>query len=245
MIARLVPLLLLAACCFAAPVTAQDSLLYQSSTLEVERLAPGTYLHRSYLSTEDFGKVACNGVIFTDGPAAVVFDTPPDTATSRELLDFLERELRLSVTAVVPTHFHADCLGGLPEFHRRHIPSYATQSTIDLAASHEHPVPQTAFDSLLTLPVGAVSVSVYFPGAGHTPDNVIAYFPSDRILFGGCLVKALGAKKGNLDDADVNSWSASIARSMQQYPGAERIVPGHGATGDRSLLEYTERLFSR
>ncbi len=245
MIARISHLLLLAAWLIAAPVAAQDSLLYKSPTLEVEQLAPGTFLHRSYLRTQDYGKVACNGVVFTDGPAAVVFDTPADTAAARELLDVLEGKLRLTVTAVVPTHFHLDCLGGLPEFHRRRIPSYATQATIDLAIAHEYPVPQNAFDSLLTLPVGALSVDVCFPGAGHTQDNVVAYFPTDRVLFGGCLVKAIGAKKGNLDDADVAAWPVSVARLLELFPEVELVVPGHGAPGDRRLLEYTQRLFAK
>ncbi len=238
-------LLLLLSCLLAAPLAGQDSLLYKSPTLVVERIAPGTYLHRSYLTTREYGKVACNGVIFTDGPAAVVFDTPPDTASSRELLDVLQQELRLTVTAVVPTHFHVDCLGGLAEFHRRGIPSYASQATIDLARSHEFSVPQNAFDQQLTLPVGALSVDIRFPGPGHSSDNCVAYFPTDRVLFGGCLIKAAGAKKGNLEDADVKSWATTCSQLMELYPTAQRVVPGHGRVGDLSLVDYTRRLFTK
>ncbi len=236
-------LVLLLSCLLPASLFSQDSVVYKSPRLVVERLAPNTYLHRTYLSTREYGKVACNGVVFTDGPAAVVFDTPPDTASTRELLDVLQQQLRLTVTAVVPTHFHVDCLGGLPEFHRRGIPSYASQATIDLAISHEFSVPQHAFDQQLTLPVGALSVDVRYPGPGHTRDNCVAYFSSDRVLFGGCLIKAAGAKKGNLEDADVKSWAASASQIKELYPAAHRVVPGHGEVGDLSLVDYTQRLF--
>jgi hypothetical protein len=37
-----------------------------------------------------------------------------------------------------------------------------------------------------------------FFGEGHTKDNVVAYFLSEKILFGGCLLKELEASKGYL-----------------------------------------------
>jgi hypothetical protein len=30
---------------------------------------------------------------------------------------------------------------------------------------------------------------VFFPGAAHSADNVVVYFPKKRLLFGGCMIK--------------------------------------------------------
>ena len=222
---------------------AQDSLLYHSPTLEIEQLAPGTYLHRSFLSTKDYGKVACNGVVFTDGREAVVIDTPVDTVGGVELIEFMERQLGIKVVAVVPTHFHDDCLGGLAAFHRRGIPSHGHEETVALATSHGALPPRRSFRERKELSVGKEVIQISHPGAGHTRDNVVAYFPSDQVLFGGCLVKSLGAGKGNLADADTTAWSATVVETMARYPRATHIVPGHGMPGDRHLLEFTRDLF--
>lgn len=64
------------------------------------------------------------------------------------------------------------------------------------------PLPQQGFDSFLELEVGGESVYVDFLGEGHTCDNVIGYFPLEDIMFGGCLIKEVGAGKGNLAEAN-------------------------------------------
>lgn len=65
---------------------AQDS-LYQSETLEIQKITDHVYCHTSFLDTESFGKVPCNGmVVFAEGEV-IVFDTPTDSATSVELID--------------------------------------------------------------------------------------------------------------------------------------------------------------
>ncbi len=236
--------LLFISLCITGFLGAQDSLLYQSQILEVERLAPGTYLHRTFLQTDDFGKVACNGAIFTDGREAVVLDTPVDDAGSEELINFVEGTLALKIAAVVPTHFHADCLGGLKAFHGRGIPSYANRNTAALAATRGAEAVRHTFEGRKTLTVGKDKIEIDFPGPGHTTDNIVAYFAADQSLFGGCLIKSLGAGKGNLEDADTTAWSGTVVETMARYPRAVLIVPGHGAPGDRHLLEFTRDLFA-
>ena len=42
-----------------------DTIVYQTPNLVVRRISEHTYRHVSYLSTKDFGKVSCNGMIVT------------------------------------------------------------------------------------------------------------------------------------------------------------------------------------
>lgn len=218
-------------------------LRYRSASLLIQALAPHVYQHTSYLDTNDFGRVACNGMLVVDGGEALVFNTPANAAASRELLDYAEHQLRARVKAVVPTHFHADCLAGLAEFHRRNVPSYALHATIALARNRQITAPQRGFDRQLSLRAGRQQVIARFLGEGHTPDNIVAYVPAEQVLFGGCLIKELGAGKGNLEDANVAAWPRTVATLQQTYPATRVLIPGHGKTGGLELSNYTIQLF--
>lgn len=223
--------------------TSKVGLLYESSNLKVERLTTNTFRHISYLATNDFGKVSCNGMIVIDAGEALIFDTPTNDADSKELIDWVERTLECSVVGVVITHFHDDCLGGINEFHKRNIPSYASFKTIELAESNGISEPKLGFDDYLEVRVGHKKVVNEFLGEGHTADNIVSYFPDEKVLFGGCLIKTLGASKGYLGDANTKEWSKTVLAVKSKYNQAQVIIPGHGQVGDTELLDYTITLF--
>lgn len=216
-----------------------------SEQLVIRQISEHVYQHTSYLQTESFGKVECNGMIVTDDNEAVIFDTPADNPSTLELINYVEKQLGSRIIAVIPTHFHSDCLGGLEVFHQRNIPSFAHHKTISLASAEELPIPQIGFDKLFELPVGDRIVIAEHLGEGHTQDNIIGYFPDEKIMFGGCLIKELGAGKGNLEDANVKEWSQTMRRLKEKYPYTRLILPGHGKSGGMELVDYTARLFEQ
>ena len=222
----------------------RPKVVFQSDDLVITRLAENTYQHTSYLLSEDFGKVDCNGMLVIDDEEVIVFDTPADSISSDALLNWVKNNLNHKVIAVIATHFHVDCVGGLKEFHERGIPSYANDRTIAFAKEKGFTVPQQGFSDSLTLRLGNKQVMAKFFGEGHTKDNVIGYFPSDNALFGGCLIKELGAGKGNLEDAHTTAWAGTVEKIKKAYPTVELIIPGHGKYGNQELLDYTIKLFS-
>ena len=157
--------------------------VYSSETLEVHQISPNTFVHVSYLNTQDFGKVACNGMLVIHQGEAIVFDTPTDDETSLELISWLENVQNVKVKGVVATHFHDDCLGGLNAFHSKGIPSFGTFQTISLAKSEGNQIPQNGFETELNQKVGGLEVQSIFLGEGHTRDNVVAYVPAEKVLF--------------------------------------------------------------
>lgn len=223
----------------------KENYVYESETLKIKQLTESTFVHISYLQTESFGNVPCNGMIVVDNGEALIFDTPAKDAQSKELLDWLENSLKVKPKGVVATHFHADCLGGLKEFHNRQVPSYASNKTIALAKERNETLPQQGFDTYLELQIGNSKVANEFFGEGHTKDNIVSYFPDEKVLFGGCLIKEVGAGKGNLEDANVDEWSATVARIKIKYKNVEIIIPGHGKTGGQDLLDFTIELFKK
>lgn len=216
---------------------------YQSETLQVEQLTQNTFRHISYLQTADFGKVACNGMVVVDQGEALICDTPINDDISKELIYWIENTLQCKIAGVIVTHFHQDCLGGLDEFHIRRIPSYANLKTIQLAKLKGYHMPRTGFENYLEIQVGDKKVVNEFPGEGHTPDNIVCYFPDEKVLFGGCLLKSAGAGKGFLGDANILEWAKTVTSVKSKYGGAAVIIPGHGNTGDIELLDYTIGLF--
>ena len=48
-----------------APATFTNP-LHQSDKMQINRLSERVYQHISYLSTNDYGKVACNGMVVVD-----------------------------------------------------------------------------------------------------------------------------------------------------------------------------------
>jgi metallo-beta-lactamase class B len=219
------------------------NLSLDTDNLKINRVMDQVYIHESYLETDDFGKVSCNGLIYVNRGEAIIFDTPPDVQYSNILISWLSDSFRINIKAIIPTHSHSDCLGGLAAFHQQKIPSISNQLTILLASKGNLEVPQKSFINDTILEVGDKQVIVSYPGEGHTVDNVVGYIPSEEVLFGGCLVKSLGAGKGFTGDANTVQWPNTIRNIKVKYPKLKTVIPGHGDFGDQCLLDYTIQLF--
>ncbi|MDE2393597.1 MAG: subclass B1 metallo-beta-lactamase [Cytophagales bacterium] len=215
----------------------------QAQQITLKQLSENTFIHTSYLQTDDFGHVPCNGLVIRNGQQALVFDTPTDDKGAKELIRLVQDSLHCKIVMVIPTHFHNDCLGGLQAFHDAGIPSIANELTLELAKNSQVTIPEFSFHKSFTFKVGQEKVLIKFLGQGHTRDNVVGYFPKEKVLFGGCLIKELGASKGFLGDANVNEWPATVAKVKKAFPRVKWVVPGHGDAGDASLLDYTRKLF--
>jgi len=221
----------------------QQDYIYETDALKIIRLSETLFIHETYLETKDFGYVACNGVIAISNGEALIFDTPTTDRVSEELMDWVVNDQDAKLVGIVVTHFHIDCLGGLNAFHENKIPSYALDKTIQLAQQNNRVTPQHKFSDNLDLEYGNHTVNLFFPGEGHTKDNIVAYFPHQRSLFGGCLIKSVGASKGNLEDANEEQWSNTVLEIKNKSYKIDKVIPGHGNNGGPELLDYTIELF--
>lgn len=234
---------ILSSCNSAKKTDFKPKEIYRTNDLVVTQISENAFMHISYLQTNDFGNVPCNGLIVRDNNEVIIFDSPTNNKSAEELIKWVMETLNCKINAIIPTHFHDDCLGGLKVFNDNNIPSYAYFKTIELAKENKYEIPKNNFDNSIILKVGNKNVSVKFFGEGHTKDNVVGYFPSENIMFGGCLIKELNAGKGFLGDANVAKWSNTVEKIKMEYPNVKIVVPGHGEYGDRELLDYTIELF--
>lgn len=221
------------------------SIVYESNSLKIVQVSEHAFCHTSYLQTTDFGRVPCNGMILIDENEALVFDTPADSVTSVELIEWIHKSTKAKITGVVATHFHNDCLGGLNVFHQNNISSYGSVKTIALAERNHVVPPQIGFRKKYRLNVGTLEVLNVFIGEGHTSDNIVSYCEADQVLFGGCLIKELNASKGYLGDANLAQWSKTVVKVKQKFRDVKCVIPGHGAIGSSDLFDYTIKLFEQ
>ncbi len=217
--------------------------VYKSDDLVIIQIEENSFVHTSFKQTESWGNVPCNGLIVRNNKEVIIYDTPTTDKTSEELIKWIKEMLHCKINAIIPTHFHDDCLGGLKAFHDNNIPSYAYFKTTQLAQENDYVIPQNSFRDSLILKVGDKKIIAKFFGEGHTQDNIVGYFPSENVLFGGCLIKEKDADKGYLGDANTENWSGTVEKIRNQFPNVKIVVPGHGDYGDAKLLDYTAELF--
>ncbi|WP_313308334.1 PST family subclass B1 metallo-beta-lactamase [Stutzerimonas nitrititolerans] len=222
---------------FCGLARAEDSL----PELRIEKIAEGVYLHTSFQQVEGYGLVDANGLVVLDGQGAYIIDTPWSERDTAALVAWLQ-ERNYQVKASVSTHFHDDRTAGIEYLNAISVPTYASARTNALLKQNDKALATETFDDApLWLLEG--KVEVFYPGAGHSVDNLVVWLPEQKLLNGGCFVRAATAGTlGNTADAVVSEWAASAERLQRRYPDAQIVIPGHGVPGDVSLLEHTRKL---
>jgi metallo-beta-lactamase class B len=214
-----------------------------SDDVEVRKLAEGVWRHTTYFDIAGFENVPANGLIVVDGDDAMMIDLPWTDEQTGMLFDWVVREHKAEIGWVVPTHSHIDCTGGLAEAHRRNAESFALDKTVEILKQTNKPVPKNWFSKRICLSCGETSVEFAFLGSGHAVDNIIAWIPKKKILFGGDLVRARNARNlGNIAEADLESWPETLKKVKEIYSEAKIVVPGHGGHGGPELVEHTIEL---
>lgn len=225
--------------------------------LALKRLAPDTYL----VVHEPF--VAANVLVakMPDG-TVVICSSPFDTVASRALVGWVKRALAPTRIVAIDTHFHLDGTAGNEAYREAGAVVYASNLTqrllVEKGASMRDEsatrfegaerermrsmkivLAERTFDERegLRLTFGGEEVRVVFPGAGHSPDNVVVFFPARSVVFGGCMIK--GSRSiGYIGDADLDHWEAAVDEAEKL--GAKIVVPGHGAPGGPELYALTK-----
>ena len=203
--------------------------------VDVRPLADDVWVH----TTKNPDGIPSNGLIVRSAGQVLLVDTAWTPEQTAKLLDWVEKNLGAKVTSAIVTHSHADRMGGLAELERRGIPAGGVDLTAARAQAAGTRVPKTLFASSSRKLEHAGAVAFY-PGAGHTTDNIVVYVPSAKVLFGGCLVKAENAQDmGYVAEADLGHWPEAIRTVKERFHAAVHVVPGHGPVGGQAALQRT------
>jgi glyoxylase-like metal-dependent hydrolase (beta-lactamase superfamily II) len=198
-------------------------------TVWVKRIAPGLWLHTNTALIEGGFYFPANGLVLEREGGALLIDTCNEPEQAETLLAWSKKALARPITEAVATHFHLDRTGGIHGLEHHGVPTRAHPATVELTLVHSLPTPRP-IDGFKdgAFPLGP-DCELFFPGAGHTRDNIVAWLPRQSVLFGGCLLKSQTANGlGNVRDAVVGEWAATVRRVMAHYPQPRLVVPGHG-----------------
>jgi metallo-beta-lactamase class B len=232
--------------------------------LEARTIADGVHV-----ITHTIAVAPANSLVVEMGAQDILLvDTPWLPSATVQLLDWIEKTLGKRKITAVNTHFHNDRTAGNEVLRARNIPVHGSDRTAELLrinpeknrAGFMKLVDQEAQKEEIrrlkfvepdqvfplkegrTLTFGSRKAEIFYPGPGHTVDNVVVYIPDREVLFGGCFIVGL-PKLGNLSDADVKAWPASL-KTLQRFK-ISHVIAGHGLDFSKGLIDHTAGLLAR
>ncbi len=213
----------------------------QKVRLEVRPIRPDYWVHTTY---NDYRGTPfpSNGLIVEMGDSVLIVDTGWGIKQTKLLLRWVKKNLKKPVKLLIVTHSHEDRAGGIFVFQKQKIPIAMSKRTAELLKKEGVQVPDYQ-DIADQTDNNNLPYECFYPGRGHTSDNIVVYFKQAQLLFGGCFIKSMEANgMGNIADADLKEWPVSIQRVQNRFSQVSTIIPGHQAWGDATLLQHTLQL---
>nr|QDC28529.1 subclass B1 metallo-beta-lactamase [uncultured bacterium] len=217
------------------------SSLVSGQKLMISEINDSTFVYTTY-NTYKNQQVPANGLLKVTSTGVVMIDTPWDTTQFQPLLDSISSRFQKPVNLVIATHAHDDRTAGLDFYKKKGIPTFTSRATAQICFENEAPQPEFTFLKDTVFNLNGTLIQTYFPGAGHAPDNIVIWFPNDKVLFGGCFLKSTDATDlGNLSDANLGAWPFAISNVKDRYENARVIIPGHGSW-EHNAIKHTQKL---
>lgn len=228
------------------PKSSAKKITNEDQSIILTQLKNNVWVHTSY-NEWDGTLVDHNGLIVSTSKGIVLIDTAWDSVDNqdktKELLKMIKKHFKKKVVLAIVTHAHDDSIGGIQALLDEGIDVRSTKLTAKLAKKYGYPSPNPTLDKQPKLKVGNTIIETYYPGEGHSKDNITVWLPQTKTLFGGCFVKSLESTDlGNIADANVDQWDDSVKKVIRKYPKVKNVIPGHGQWGNKRLLHHTLKL---
>ena len=198
-----------------------------NTKLTISHLTGDFYIYTTY-NTYQESQVPANGMYLITDNGVVMFDTPWDTTQFQPLLDSIKLKHNKSVTMCFATHWHSDKTNGLDYYRQLGIKTYTTVLTDELSKKNNKKRAEFLMTKDTVFTVGQYSFETYYPGQGHTIDNIIIWFEKEKILYGGCLIKGADDENlGYLDDGNVTAYASTLKNVQQKCRKPAFIIIAH------------------
>lgn len=214
--------------------------------LAITHLTGDLYVYTTYGDPGDGSAFPSNGLYMVTSSGIALMDTPWDTTQFQPLLDSLYARHHQKPVFCLSTHFHNDRTAGLDFFRRHGVTTWSSQQTRELCRQKGEPQAGHVFTKDTVFTIGRHSFRTFYPGEGHTKDNIVVWFEKEKVLYGGCFVKSTESQSlGNLADANTKVWPASVKKTMQAFPDPAYVIPGHLGWRDKGSLAWTLKLLEK
>ncbi len=214
----------------------------KNSPLQISHLTGDFYVYRTFNDYKG-NKISANAMYVVTDKGVVLFDAPWDKTQFQPLLDSIKSRHNKNVVMLFGTHSHEDRAGGFDFYRKKGIKTYSIKLTDDILKAQNEPRAEFIIPNDTTFTVGNHTFEVYYPGKGHAPDNIVAWFGKEKILYGGCFVKSAEAEDlGYLGDSDVKEWKKSIKKVQTKFKKPIYIISGHDDWTNPESLNHTLKL---
>lgn len=216
-------------------------------SISTTHLSGNYYVYTSYGKPDDKDLFPANGLYVVTNQGIILIDTPWDEEQTKQLADTLEQKHHKKIALCLVTHHHDDRTAGLDWLKHKGVKTYSSRLTHSLCESHGEKKAQHTFAADTTLSLGDVKLQTYYPGPGHSVDNLVVWFPEDKVLFGGCLVRSFEAKQlPATPGSDPVQWEQASRKLFARYGDAAYVIPGHQSwEGGTAMLSHTMIVLSK
>lgn len=210
--------------------------------MEINQIEENVFLHKSYSQVNGWGLVSSNGLVVVNNKGkAFIIDTPWSQGDTKKLVNWIQSK-NYELLGSFSTHSHEDRTAGIKWLNDNSIATYATSLTNSILEKEGKEKARYSFESK-EFELANGLLTVFYPGGGHTIDNVVVWLAKSKLLFGGCLVRSLESKGlGYTGEAYIEQWPSSVEKIISKYPEVQIVIPGHGKTGGIELLKYTKNV---
>jgi metallo-beta-lactamase class B len=143
----------------------------------------------------------------------------------------------------IATHWHSDRTEGLEYYKQKGIKTYTTSLTDELSKKNNKKRAEFLMTKDTVFNIGPYSFEIYYPGEGHTTDNIIVWFNQEKILYGGCLIKGADAENlGYLGDANAAEYETTLKKVQKKCPDPQFIIVSHSDWTNINSLKHSIKL---
>jgi metallo-beta-lactamase class B len=214
----------------------------QNARLTISHLTGNFYIYTTY-NIYQGNQIPAHGMYLLTGNGVVLFDTPWDTTQFQPLLDSIQAKHNQTVIICIATHWHSDRTEGLTYYKQAGIKTYTTLLTDNLSKQNNKKRAEFLMTKDTVFNVGEYSFEIYYPGGGHTEDNIIAWFGKEKILYGGCLIKGAEADNlGYLGDANIANYETALKKVQNKCHNPKFIIVSHHNWTNTNSLNHSIKL---
>ncbi|WP_158559229.1 subclass B1 metallo-beta-lactamase [Deminuibacter soli] len=225
-------------CSLLRTATAQN----HTPALEITHITDSIYKFTTWRMLNN-APFPSNSLYVLTPAGAVLIDCAWDTTQFQPLLDTIAARHRQQVIACIATHSHADrtCMFHFLQAHG--IATWSSEKTYEQCKLHGNQLAAQYFVNDTTFDFGGYTIQTFYPGEGHTSDNIVIWFNHAKLLYGGCFVKSLEAHDlGYVEESNVQAWPASIRNVQHHFKHIRYLVPGHQGGTSVQALPHTLHL---
>ena len=210
--------------------------------LIITQLTNDFYIYTTY-NTYEGEQIPANGMYCITKNGVVLFDTPWDTTQFQPLLDSIKFKHNKTVTMCIATHWHSDRTEGLEYYKKQGIKTYTTLLTDELSKTNNKKRAEYLMTKDTVFNVGEYSFETYYPGEGHTTDNIVVWFNKEKILYGGCLIKGADDKNlGYLGDANEKEYATTLKKVQVKCTNPKFIIISPNDWNNLKSLKHSIKL---